>query len=189
VTAGEVAVGVDEGARRRELLDAAYHWVLDHGLADVSLHPLAAAIGVSPGVLLARFGSTEGLVRALLGRSRADQLRVLEGLPDDAGLAAVAEGVWRWLSAREHRPLLRLWLDAYSRSVTGEPGPWAGFAVDHARGGRGARAGARRAARVPAGPARDRRRRAHGSRRRDPPASPVRGGPRRGGRGRVRSGP
>ena len=137
VTASEVAVGIDEGpgsgdgsARRRELLDAAYGWVLAHGLADMSLRPLAEAIGSSPRVLLYLFGSKDGLVRALLGRSRADQLRVLESLPDDAGLAAVAEGVWRWLSAREHRPLLRLWLEAYSRSVTGEPGPWAGFAVD-----------------------------------------------------------
>jgi hypothetical protein len=38
--------------------------------------------------------------------------------------------VWRWLAAEEHRPLLRLWLEAYSRSVAGEPGPWEGFAVD-----------------------------------------------------------
>jgi AcrR family transcriptional regulator len=132
VTASEVAaVGIDEGsARRRELLDAAYEWVLAHGLADMSLRPLAEAIGSSPRVLLYLFGSKDGLVRALLGRSRADQLRVLEDLPDDAGLAAVAAGVWRWLSAPGHRPLLRLWLEAYTRSVTGEPGPWEGFAVD-----------------------------------------------------------
>ena len=137
MTAREVAVGIDEGpgsadgsARRRELLDAAYECVLAHGLADMSLRPLAEAIGSSPRVLLYLFGSKDGLVRALLGRSRADQLRVLEDLPDDAGLAAVVEGVWRWLSAQEHRPLLRLWLEAYSRSVTGQPGPWEGFALD-----------------------------------------------------------
>lgn len=125
------APGLDEGsARRRELLDAAYRWVLAHGLADMSLRPLAEAIGSSPRVLLYLFGSKDGLVRALLGRSRTDQLRVLEGLPDDAGLVAVAEGVWRWLAAAEHRPLLRLWLEAYSRSVAGEPGPWEGFAAD-----------------------------------------------------------
>ena len=130
-TDSATATGVDEGsARRRELLDAAYRWVLAHGLSDMSLRPLAEAIGSSPRVLLYLFGSKDGLVRALLGRSRADQLRVLEGLPDDAGLAAVAEGVWRWLSAPEHRALLRLWLEAYSRSVIGEPGPWEGFARD-----------------------------------------------------------
>ncbi|NMO93320.1 TetR/AcrR family transcriptional regulator [Actinomycetospora sp. TBRC 11914] len=110
------------------MLEAAYGWVLAHGLSDMSLRPLAEAIGSSPRVLLYLFGSKDGLVRALLGRSRADQLRVLEDLPDDAGLGTVVERVWRWLAAEEHRPLLRLWLEAYSRSVTGEPGPWGGFA-------------------------------------------------------------
>ena len=136
MTATDSATGTDEGselgegsARRRELLDAAYGWVLHHGLADMSLRPLAEAIGSSPRVLLYLFGSKDGLVRALLGRSRADQLRVLEDLPDDAGLDVVGRGVWRWLAAEEHRPLLRLWLEAYSRSVIGEPGPWEGFAV------------------------------------------------------------
>ncbi len=131
MTATDSTTSIDEGsARRRELLDAAYEWVLTHGLADMSLRPLAEAIGSSPRVLLYLFGSKDGLVRALLGRSRADQLRVLEALPDDAGLASAAEQLWRWLSAAEHRPLLRLWLEAYSRSVVGEPGPWEGFALE-----------------------------------------------------------
>lgn len=125
------AFGLGDGsARRRELLDAAYAWVQAHGLAGMSLRPLAEAIGSSPRVLLYLFGSKDGLVRALLGRSRADQLRVVENLPDDAGLEAVARQVWRWLSAAEHRPVLGLWLEAYSRSVAGDPGPGAGFAVD-----------------------------------------------------------
>ena len=65
-------------ARRRQLLDAAYRYVLDHGLADLSLRPLAAAIGSSPRVLLFLFGSKDGLVAALLARARADELAVLE---------------------------------------------------------------------------------------------------------------
>ena len=183
----------DGSARRRELLDAAYGWVLTHGLADMSLRPLAEAIGSSPRVLLYLFGSKDGLVRALLGRSRADQLRVLEGLPDDAGLAAVARGVWEWLAAEDHRPLLRLWLEAYSRSVVGEPGPWEGFALDtvtdwdlllaaHQPSARvGTPAGAaertltlRGAARRPAGAARDRGRPPRRGRRRGPPARRLR---------------
>ncbi len=34
-------------ARQTELLDAAYRYALEHGLADLSLRPLAAAIGSS----------------------------------------------------------------------------------------------------------------------------------------------
>ena len=44
------------------------------------------------------------------------------------GLAQAVERVWSWLAAREHRPLLRLWAEAYTRSLTEPDGPWAGFA-------------------------------------------------------------
>ena len=118
-------------ARRRQLLDAAYRYVLDHGLADLSLRPLAAAIGSSPRVLLFLFGSKDGLIRALLERSRADQLEVLETLrAEGAGLAAVGTRLWDWLAAPEHRALLRLCLEAYTRSVAAGPdAPWSGFAA------------------------------------------------------------
>jgi AcrR family transcriptional regulator len=114
-------------ARHAELLEAAYRYVLEHGLADMSLRPLAAAIGSSPRVLLFLFGSKEGLVRALLGRARADELAALNGL-SRAGLAAGVDEVWTWLAAPEHRPLLRLWAEAYARSLIEPDGPWAGFA-------------------------------------------------------------
>jgi AcrR family transcriptional regulator len=122
----------DEGsARRRELVDAAYAWVLEHGWAGMSLRPLAEAIGSSPRVLLFLFGSKDGLIRALLERSRADQLAVLETLrAEGAGLGAVGAQIWAWLAAPEHRALLRLWLEAYTRSVVAGPdAPWTGFAA------------------------------------------------------------
>jgi AcrR family transcriptional regulator len=120
----------DGSARRRELLEAAYVWVLEHGWAGMSLRPLAEAIGSSPRVLLYLFDSKDGLVRALLGRSRDDQLAVLDAVGGAADLAAVGARVWAWLAAPEHRALLRLWLEAYTRSVgDAGDGPWAGFAV------------------------------------------------------------
>jgi AcrR family transcriptional regulator len=119
-------------ARQQELLEAAYAWVLEHGWAGMSLRPLAEAIGSSPRVLLFLFGSKDGLVRALLARSRADQLAVLDDLRADgpAGLAVVGERVWAWLAGPGHRALLRLWLEAYTRSIgDAGDGPWAGFAA------------------------------------------------------------
>jgi len=53
-------------ARQEELLDRAYAYVLTHGISDLSLRPVAAAIGSSPRVLLYLFGSKDGLIRALL---------------------------------------------------------------------------------------------------------------------------
>jgi AcrR family transcriptional regulator len=118
-------------ARRQELLELAYRYVLRHGLADLSLRPLAAAVGSSPRVLLFLFGSKEGLVRALLARARADELGVLRRLERasaGADLPAVAAEVWRWLAADDHRALLTLWVEGYARSLVDPDGPWAGFA-------------------------------------------------------------
>ncbi|WP_394620866.1 TetR/AcrR family transcriptional regulator [Lentzea sp. JNUCC 0626] len=112
-------------ARETELLEAAYRYVLTHGLADVSLRPLAAAIGSSTRVLLYLFDSKDGLVRALLARARADELALLDGIGTGPG---VVERLWEWLSAPAHRPLLTLWLEAYARSLVEPDGPWAGFA-------------------------------------------------------------
>jgi AcrR family transcriptional regulator len=122
-----------EGSQRRaELLELAYRYALEHGLADLSLRPLATAVGSSPRVLLYLFGSKDGLVRALLARARADELAMLAGLRvrtgSDVGLPDVAEEVWRWLTAEEHRALLTLWLEAYARSLVAPDGPWGGFA-------------------------------------------------------------
>ncbi|NES16500.1 MULTISPECIES: TetR/AcrR family transcriptional regulator [Micromonospora] len=119
-------------ARQVELLEAAYQYVLDHGLADLSLRPLATAIGSSPRVLMFLFGNKDGLVRALLARARTDELAILDRLgqagQEPIGLVPAADRVWAWLAVDEHRPLLRLWVEAYGRSLVEPDGAWAGFA-------------------------------------------------------------
>ena len=115
-------------ARREELLESAYRYVLEHGLADVSLRPLAAAIGSSPRVLLFLFGSKDELVRELLNRAREDELELLSRARAGAGIGETALEVWGWLAAPEHRALLGLWLEGYTRSLSAADGPWAGFA-------------------------------------------------------------
>lgn len=113
----------------------AYEYVLEHGLSDLSLRPLAAAVGSSPRVLLFLFGSKEGLVRALLERAREEELALLgrldrhRGAAAPAGLDTVVAELWGWLSAEEHRALLILWVEAYARSLVDPDGPWAGFAA------------------------------------------------------------
>jgi AcrR family transcriptional regulator len=118
--------------RRQELLELAYEYVLEHGVGDLSLRPLAAAVGSSPRVLLFLFGSKAGLVQALLARAREDELELLQraraaGLGSD--LVEVASKLWRWLAARDHRGLLTLWVEGYARSLIDPDGPWAGFAA------------------------------------------------------------
>lgn len=117
-------------ARQDELLELAYRYVLAHGLADMSLRPLAKAIGSSPRVLLFLFGSKDGLIRALLGRARQDELAAIQALREDPGTAGLTETalqVWQWLADPGHRHLLGLWVEAYARSLVDPGGPWADF--------------------------------------------------------------
>jgi AcrR family transcriptional regulator len=117
--------------RKEELLDRAYQYALEHGLADMSLRPLAAAIGSSPRVLLFLFGSKDGLVSELLARARKDELAFLADAtaaqPRDP--AATVTATWQWLAADQVRPLLTLWTEAYARSLAEPEGPWSGFAA------------------------------------------------------------
>jgi AcrR family transcriptional regulator len=119
-----------DSPRKRELLEAAYRYVLANGLAGMSLRPLASQIGSSPRVLLFLFGSKDGLIRALLARAREDELRYLEHLRDPQGVREAAREVWTWLAAPSHRALLTLWVEGYAQSLLGEPGPWADFGRD-----------------------------------------------------------
>jgi AcrR family transcriptional regulator len=132
VTTPAADPGRPPSARQDELLELSYGYVLASGLADMSLRPLAKAIGSSPRVLLYLFGSKEGLIRALLDRARRDELAAIKAFreePGSADLAETARQVWQWLSDPAHRHLLGLWVEAYGKSLTDPGGPWAGFAA------------------------------------------------------------
>jgi AcrR family transcriptional regulator len=123
--------------RRAELLDACYGYLLEHGLAGLSLRPLAAATGTSPRVLLYLFGSKEHLVRELLARARREQIALVADVLDPGtgrgGFEALADMLWNLLSAPEQRTMVRLTYEAFLRSVCRDPGPWEGFAAETAR--------------------------------------------------------
>jgi AcrR family transcriptional regulator len=124
----------EASAREQELLQRAYEYVLQHGLIRLSLRPLAQAIGSSPRVLLFLFGSKEGLVQALLARARVAELAFLDeirrsGMPRPDDFASVVRRVWQWLLAKEHRPMLVLWLETYAHSLVEPEGPYAQFAL------------------------------------------------------------
>ncbi|MGF0328659.1 TetR/AcrR family transcriptional regulator [Gordonia hongkongensis] len=127
----ELATG---SARRVQLLDAAYAYIVDNGAASLSLRPLATAIGSSPRVLLYLFGSKDGLIQALLQHARADQMESMAGRvvlakqPAARDIFAVARAVWEWLSTPSQRPVLALWVEAYGRALTDPDGPWSLFA-------------------------------------------------------------
>ncbi|MGW3173778.1 TetR/AcrR family transcriptional regulator [Streptomyces sp. NPDC001153] len=111
-------------AKRRDLLDKVRAYVLSHGLADLSLRPLAQALGTSDRMLLYYFGTKERMIaEALALYERRPLLRTRDlletvGSPTDAtGLRRFMEEVWRQFSDPDVRAALPLYLEIMSASV------------------------------------------------------------------------
>ncbi len=66
--------------RKQELLDALIRYLVRHGLADLSLRPMAAASGTSARLLIFHFGSKEKLLAAVLTEMQARLQRSFSGL-------------------------------------------------------------------------------------------------------------
>ena len=93
--------------RRAATLAKAAEYVLEHGLADLSLRPLAKALGTSPRMLLYDFGSKERLIHEILAEIRRHETSLLEAD------VHTLDDVWHWISAREREPFLRLFFEIY----------------------------------------------------------------------------
>jgi AcrR family transcriptional regulator len=114
--------------RRVELLDAVVAYLGRHGLAAVSLRPMATEIGVSVNALVHHFGTKEQIVVAALRRANETQMAVLEGwLARDPGLgmADLLRRWWRWMNSSPARLAhIRLGIEAAALEATasGLPG-------------------------------------------------------------------
>jgi AcrR family transcriptional regulator len=97
---------LDPNRRAARLADAA-EYVLEHGLAGLSLRPLARALGTSPRMLLYDFESKERLIHEILAEIRRREAGLLE-----AEVRSL-EDVWSWIGAPEREPFLRLFFDMY----------------------------------------------------------------------------
>ena len=65
---------------RRGIAQLAASYLLEQGRMDVSLREIAAAVGVSPRMLVHHFGSREELVSRALGEARSQQRAAFEAL-------------------------------------------------------------------------------------------------------------
>ncbi len=107
---------------KRELLDQVVGYLAKHGLGDMSLRPMAAALGTSPNRLVHHFGSKQDLLAAALQRATRIQETVRDGwLRREPGLSKTAElrKWWKWLNASpENLALTRLGLEAATLEAT-----------------------------------------------------------------------
>ena len=112
------------GQPRTRLLDAVTGYAREHGLGDVSLRELAAAIGTSHRMLIYHFGSKEGLLAAVVGAVEDEQRAFFAGLAADPALGPleVATAMWNHLADRRLWPSERLFFEIYGQALQGRPG-------------------------------------------------------------------
>jgi AcrR family transcriptional regulator len=98
--------------RRPELLAAATEYVLNHGVAELSLRPLAQALGVTHATLLRHFSSKDELIVAVLDKIRTDLIARLSVEAEFGAARSTTESirsVWRQLcEPSEQRQFLLL---------------------------------------------------------------------------------
>jgi len=104
--------------RRGKTLAKATDYVLEHGIAGLSLRPLAAALGTSTRMLLYDFGSKEALISAILAEARRREAALLtEHAPTAGSREDLLRDIWSWISAPEQRPFLRLFFEVYVDAI------------------------------------------------------------------------
>ncbi|WP_035803656.1 TetR/AcrR family transcriptional regulator [Kitasatospora mediocidica] len=103
-------------ARRERTLARATDYVLAHGLAGLSLRPLAAALDTSPRMLLYDFESKQELVAAVLAEARRrGATRLTENLPPKtASPEERLRAIWAWMSAPERASYVRLIFEVHA---------------------------------------------------------------------------
>ena len=107
-------------SRRSQLLDATVDWVIEHGLAALTLRPLAAALNTSDRMLVYHFGSKDALVDEVIDAINGRLLATL-ALPEQAAAerptvsapfptlppSVAVLAAWQRLSAPTAAPYLR----------------------------------------------------------------------------------
>ena len=110
-----------KGGTRERLLAAAMDHVAEHGVGDLSLRGLAAALGTSHRMLIYHFGSREGLlievIRAVEAQQRAALAEML--LDEDASDADTMRRMWRRLADPALWPNERLFFELYAQALQG----------------------------------------------------------------------
>ena len=105
--------------RPGELLDEIVAYIAKKGVAELSLRPLAKAVGSSPRVLLYYFGSKERLIARAIKRMRERQ-RVTFGKMREARYEQPSDAcraIWKQMSAPESLVAFRLSLETFAMAL------------------------------------------------------------------------
>jgi AcrR family transcriptional regulator len=115
---------------RDRLLRLIADYVLEHGIAGMTLRGLGAAIGTNNRMLLYYFGSKEQLIGQALTAAAQRFPAFTAGMAalDDPGIPLVDRllAAWRGIAARENLPFLQLFFEVFGQAAH-NPGRFDGF--------------------------------------------------------------
>jgi len=99
--------------RKEELLHAAIAYLLEHGIANASLRPMAAQLGTSPRILMFHFRSKERLLQQVMEEIQTS-LQSSFVRTSRSGRKAVPplKRFWWWATGKKNLPYLRLLYEA-----------------------------------------------------------------------------
>ena len=107
---------------QQRLLEGAVTHVAEHGVGDLTLRGLAAALGTSHRMLIYHFGSRDGLLVAIAAEVERRQREALADLDLTGAPADVMRAMWARLSDPGLWPFERLFFELYARALQGDPG-------------------------------------------------------------------
>ena len=100
------------GIRKDELTQALIAYLLEHGLADVSLRPLASGVGTSARLLVYHYGSKEGLLAEVLDAMQMHvhqaATELFDRMSSQGDSPKLLRRFWDWATTEANFPYLKL---------------------------------------------------------------------------------
>jgi len=107
-------------SRREDLLEASIAYILQNGVADLSLRPLAAALGSKARLLIYHFSSKDALIAEAMTVVRN---RVQKAFAEMVGSSTqrkpeqVLRAFWAWATSHDHESYLRLFFEVHGLAL------------------------------------------------------------------------
>jgi AcrR family transcriptional regulator len=106
--------------RRAEWTEAATDYVLEHGLIELSLRPLAADLGTSDRMLLYHFGSKDELVADVLRTSNERSTAHVSAMEPSTDLRRAVHDLWTAMLSPQIDRCSRLYVEAAALGLLGK---------------------------------------------------------------------
>src|SRR5215203_4722769 len=118
-----MATTQDGASARERLLAAAIEYVSQHGVGEISLRGLAAALGTSHRMLIYHFGSREALLIEVIRTVEEQQRMALAAILEDADEppAEIMRRMWARVADPALWPNERLFFEVYAQALQGSP--------------------------------------------------------------------